>query len=67
MMRTVDLRDALSGRPADQVPLRRHDIVFVPRSTIAEVNLFVEQYIANIVPFNEAFGYALANSILNDN
>lgn len=67
MMRTVDLRAALSGHPADMVPLSRHDIVFVPRSTIAEVNLFVEQYISNIVPFNEAFGYALANAALDDN
>lgn len=67
MMRTVDLRAALSGQPADMVPLARHDIVFVPRSTIAEVNLFVEQYISNIVPFNEAFGYALANAALDDN
>lgn len=67
MLRTVDLRAALSGEPADMVPLSRHDIVFVPRSTIAEINLFVEQYVTNIVPFNEAFGYALADAAIDNN
>lgn len=66
MMRTVDLADTLRGGSADSIPLVRGDIVFVPRSAIAEVNLFVEQYVSNIVPFNEAFGYVLANQILED-
>lgn len=66
MMRTVDLNAALSGNGGDAIPLARHDIVFVPRSAIAEVNLFVEQYVSNIVPFNQAFGYALANEVFDD-
>ena len=66
MARTVDLRAALSGRGGDAVPLRRHDIVFVPRSGIAEVNLFVEQYVRNILPIDAAFSYALADAAFNN-
>ena len=36
MMRTVNLHDALEGRPgADNIQLRRHDIIFVPRPATA--------------------------------
>jgi protein involved in polysaccharide export with SLBB domain len=64
MMRTVDLKDTLRGIPSgDNLQLRRHDIVFVPRSTIAEITLFIEQYITGIVPLDQAFSYAIANSI----
>lgn len=65
MMRTVDLRAAQAGRLADTVPLARHDIVFAPRSTIAEVNDFVELYVRNILPIDSAFAFALADSAFN--
>lgn len=66
MMRTVNLRDALRGTAAgDPFPLRRHDIVFVPRTTIAEVTLWVEQYVYGILPLDQAFSYAIANAINN--
>ena len=66
MMRTVNLRDALRGRDgADAVQIRRHDIIFVPRSTIAEVNVFVEQYVTGIIPLDQAMSYAIANAINN--
>lgn len=60
MMRVVDARSALRGRGnSDTIPLARHDIVFVPRSGIAEVNLFVEQYIRGILPLDAGFNYLL--------
>lgn len=59
MMRTVDVRSALRGRPADMIPLARHDVVFVPRSGIAEVNLFVDQYVRGILPLDSGFNYLL--------
>jgi polysaccharide export outer membrane protein len=69
MMRTVDLKAALrdpSGR--DLVPLRRFDIVYVPRSRIAEAGLFVQQYVRDLVPgqmgFNYAFGANGASTII---
>ena len=66
MMRTVNLRDALRGLDgADAVQIRRHDIIFVPRSTIAEVNVFVEQYVTGIIPLDQAMSYAIANAINN--
>jgi len=47
----VDLRPVLDGtNAADDVPLQPYDIVFVPRSKIADVNLFVEQYITKNIP-----------------
>ncbi|MEO1038234.1 MAG: polysaccharide biosynthesis/export family protein [Pseudomonadota bacterium] len=66
MMRVVDLRSVLNGSAQDPIPLLRHDIVFVPRSGIAEVNLFVEQYVRNILPVDQAFAFALADSVINN-
>ena len=66
MLREVDLAAALSGGPVDSIPLARHDIVFVPRSGIAEVNDFLELYVRNILPIDAAFSYALADSLFND-
>jgi len=59
MLRTADLQALLSGRNSDDnIPLQRFDIVYVPRSTIAEANLFVQQYIRDILPVNVGFSYA---------
>ena len=67
MMRQVDLSRALQGRGgADTIPLTRHDIVFVPRSGIAEVNDFIELYVRNILPVDQAFAFALADSVINN-
>ena len=58
MMRTADLRNAIySPGRADPVPLRRFDVVYVPRSDIAEVGLFVQQYLRDTLPIQ--FSYAL--------
>lgn len=43
MMRTFDLRGAVRNPAMDAVPLRRFDVIYVPRSTIAEVGVFVSQ------------------------
>ncbi|MEE2566790.1 polysaccharide biosynthesis/export family protein [Hyphobacterium marinum] len=67
MMRVVDLRAALRGDGgADPFPLRRHDIVFVPRTTVSEVTLFIEQYVYGILPLDQAFSYAIADAITNN-
>ncbi|WP_292982085.1 MULTISPECIES: polysaccharide biosynthesis/export family protein [unclassified Oceanicaulis] len=67
MMRTVDIRNAQRGAPTDIIPLARHDIVFAPRTTIAEINDFTELYIRNILPLDNAFAYALADQVFNSN
>ncbi len=51
MMRVIDLGRAIKDAPRmDMVPLRRFDVVFVPRSNIANLNLFVQQYLRDVVP-----------------
>ncbi|CAN5165376.1 polysaccharide biosynthesis/export family protein [soil metagenome] len=64
MMRQVDLGQAVRGAPrADAVPLRRFDLVYVPKSGIAVAGLFVQQYLRDLVPVQ--FSYALTpNSFL---
>ena len=66
MMRTVDLMRAVTD-PArsDAVPLRRFDVVYVPRSTVAEVGLFVSQ-VFDAVPFSDGFGYVIADRAFGD-
>lgn len=47
----VDLRPVEDGmNPSADVPLKPYDVVFIPRSKIADVNLFVEQYITKNIP-----------------
>jgi protein involved in polysaccharide export with SLBB domain len=47
----VDLRAVESGlAPQDDVVLTARDVVVVPRSMIADVNIFVEQYVRNNLP-----------------
>jgi polysaccharide biosynthesis/export protein PslD len=62
MLRTVDLHAPLTGRGQDSIPLVRHDLVFVPRSTIAEVNLWVNQYVRGILPLDAGFNYLIYES-----
>jgi polysaccharide biosynthesis/export protein len=47
----VDVRPVQRGEhPEVDLPLRPLDVVFVPRSKIANVNLFVQQYIRDALP-----------------
>jgi polysaccharide biosynthesis/export protein PslD len=61
MLRTVDLRRfAARGDPAENIALSSGDIVFVPRSRIAELNLWVDQNINRLLPFSRSV--SLTNS-----
>jgi polysaccharide export outer membrane protein len=58
MMRTANLSQSLyQPIGADSVPLRRYDVIYVPRSTISNIGLFVQQYIRDAIPLN--FSYSL--------
>ncbi|TCH99795.1 polysaccharide export protein [Roseococcus sp. SYP-B2431] len=60
MLRTVDLQNfAQAAAVNDDVPLYPGDIVFVPRSRIAEVALWVDQTINRTLPFSRSFGYSI--------
>ena len=62
MMRTANLHRAIfKASSADAVPLRRFDIIYVPRSGIANAGLFVQQYIRDVVPME--FSYAVSPNV----
>jgi protein involved in polysaccharide export with SLBB domain len=51
----IDIRPILSGEhPEADVPLHASDVVVVPTSKIADVDIFVEQYFRNVLPFTPA-------------
>jgi protein involved in polysaccharide export with SLBB domain len=58
MMRTVNLVAGITdpGRN-DLVPLRRFDVVYVPRTSIVEAGLFVQQYFRDVTPVDLGFNY----------
>jgi protein involved in polysaccharide export with SLBB domain len=57
-----DMRQVEHGTdPEQDVVLQPLDIVYVPRSKIASINLFVEQYIRNLLPINPS---SVANSYI---
>ena len=59
MMRTANLvRGVSNPGQTDLVPLRRFDIVYVPKTRAAEVDQFVEQYIRDALPIDASFNYA---------
>lgn len=61
MMRTVDLARGLGNARADLVPLRRFDIVYVPRTNLANAGVFMQE-LKDLVPGNLGFDYAISNS-----
>ena len=46
----VDVRQVLNGLQPDLV-LAPYDVVFVPRSVISRIDMFVDQYIRRVLPF----------------
>ena len=58
MIRRVNLKQGLKSAGADLVPLRRFDIVYVPKSGVANANLAVQQYIRDMSPIQLGFSYA---------
>ena len=59
--RAVNLRPVLSGEsPGTDVRLQASDIIFVPRTKISNVNLFVQQYVNQILPIQTVSASAAA-------
>lgn len=59
LVRYVDVKGLLQGQAGDDFQILPGDLVFVPRSNISEVNLFVRQYLTGVLPFNFGFSYDL--------
>ncbi len=61
MVREVNLQRGLKAGATDLVPLRRFDIVYVPKSGVANAGLKVQQYFRDLSPIQFGFSYALGN------
>lgn len=60
MMRVVDLRRGpFDPSRTDVAPLRRFDIVYVPRTSVSEVGIWMQQYFRDATPIQ--FSYAFYN------
>ena len=59
LIRIVDVGKLLKGEAEDDFQILPGDLIFVPRSRISEVNLFVRQYLNGVLPFNFGFSYDL--------
>lgn len=56
----VDLSAAMSGSDVSQdLLLQAYDAVIVPRSGIANLGLWVDQYVKRVLPFSLGFSYTL--------
>lgn len=54
----LSMRAVRSGLPGAQA-LQRYDVVYVPRSRISQVNLFMQQYVRDALPVQFSFYYDL--------
>lgn len=54
--RSINVRPALSGRDLSaDVFLQAADIIFVPRTKVTNINLFIEQYVNRLLPVQPLF------------
>ena len=63
MMRVLNHKNGMRNirSYADNMQLRRGDIVFVPRSHISEIGLFVQQYFRDALPIDLSLSYNLGS------
>ena len=63
MRKIINYDAPLSGHGHTLTPLRRLDIIYVPRSAVGEVNKFVELYVNNLIPgvVSNYFSYRLSS------
>jgi polysaccharide export outer membrane protein len=62
MIRSADLLSGLRHPATDLIPLRRFDIIYVPRSGISNAGLFVQQYFRDLTPVEFGFSYAVGDT-----
>jgi hypothetical protein len=59
------MKGLMEGDPAAQdVVLAPYDVVIVPRSGIANVGLWVDQYIRRVLPISLGFSYSVGSGAL---
>lgn len=63
MMRTVDLRHYLNTADArDRIMLQPGDLVYVPKTSIASFDVFIDQYLNKSIPFNRTLNYNVGSA-----
>lgn len=66
MMKVVNINDVIHrGGQGDRQPLQRGDVIVVPRSNIAKLNLFIRQYIRDALPISFGLTYDLSGNSSN--
>ena len=55
MSRRLNLKDVILAGVQEPYPLAPHDILFVPRTPIADTNLWVRQHITDLIPFRMSY------------
>ena len=64
MTAVVDIKAGLNDPAlADWTPLRRFDVVYVPRSAIAQENLFMQQWIRSALPIDFSLYYDVSGDL----
>jgi protein involved in polysaccharide export with SLBB domain len=62
----LNLKADIKGRViGEDVLLRPYDVIYVPKSRIAKVNLFVDQYIEKLLPFQRSTGIFITREMGN--
>lgn len=60
--RTIDIRPVASGaEPQADITLQAQDVVFVPRNRISDLDVFVDQYIRQLLPITPGLGFYLGS------
>ena len=62
VQRVADLRAYTRHGTSTGIVLESQDIVFVPRSSIAEADLWVDQHLNKLIPFSKSLNYSLGTS-----
>ena len=57
----LDLKAYLHGDDTGHVPLDSRDVIFVPKSSIAEADRWVDQYLNKLLPFGKNLNYQLGS------
>lgn len=64
--RIVDLKAYAHNGRGTGIVLESQDIVFVPRSSIAEADIWVDQHLNKLIPFSKSLNYSLGtNSVIS--
>jgi protein involved in polysaccharide export with SLBB domain len=57
----LDLRAYMRGEAIGHIPLEARDVIFVPKSSVAEADRWVDQYLNKLLPFGRNLNYQLGS------